>query len=481
MRHRLPSVALAAILFVACAGGATPERSAIERDRDASGEDEAERTGLEFPDVADDNRDDAIVEVAIAEIERFWGDELPAVYDEEFEPVDDVIAYGPNRDEVPCGNPPPDYDDIAGNAFYCPFDDLIAYDTDNLTDDLIEEFGPFSLVIVMAHEYGHAIQDEVGFGGERTIEFEQQADCFAGAFTRFVTEGNAQQMTAPLTDLDQSVAGFVSFRDELGISVDDFGAHGSAFDRVGAFQDGFRNGASRCAAYEDDPPPLPDLPLDQGDPGGGTAPFGPGERGDIFDISFTFLEEFWELALPQHFDQEWEPYAPDRIEEFDSDNAGSEPDCPDVAEEDMAGSAFYCSDEDFVAYDLQLMEDLYDDIGDFAVSSVIARQYSVGVQDQLGIRERSLESSLQADCFTGAWAAQVAADTLSVVVDDDEAGMSARDLDEAVVAFLLQDEAEGTDDTGSPFERVAAFRDGFVDGLPSCVTYLEGGAPGDDG
>ena len=38
-------------------------------------------------------------------------------------------------------------------------------------------------------------------------------------------------------------------RDAPGQSAADPSAHGSAFDRIGAFQDGFESGAEQCATY----------------------------------------------------------------------------------------------------------------------------------------------------------------------------------------------------------------------------------------
>ena len=57
--------------------------------------------------------------------------------------------------------------------------------------------------------------------------------------------------------------------------------------------------------------------------------------------------------------------------------------------------------------------------------------------------------------------------------------VSAGDLDEAVRSFLLLGEGVDPDEQGTAFERVAAFRDGFLDGLDGCQDYLDGGAPGE--
>ena len=40
----------------------------------------------------------------------------------------------------------------------------------------------------------------------------------------------------------------ITVRDPIGIDQLEPGGHGSAFDRVGAFQTGFTEGAARCAS-----------------------------------------------------------------------------------------------------------------------------------------------------------------------------------------------------------------------------------------
>ena len=46
---------------------------------------------------------------------------------------------------------------------------------------------------------------------------------------------------------DDAMLALVGFRDPLGVTPNDASAHGNAFDRVSAFQDGFTDGAQRCA------------------------------------------------------------------------------------------------------------------------------------------------------------------------------------------------------------------------------------------
>ena len=51
--------------------------------------------------------------------------------------------------------------------------------------------------------------------------------------------------------LDNAISGMLLLRDRPGIAAADPRAHGSAFDRVTAFKDGFDNGPKACAGYTD--------------------------------------------------------------------------------------------------------------------------------------------------------------------------------------------------------------------------------------
>ena len=511
LRSRLASAAVPLLLLAAACGteDASGDRDPVERGsgrNDDDGDDPDDETtttldqtaGIDLEDVPVADQDDVIIEAALEEVERFWETEFPEVYGQEFEPVQGgFFPYGPDRELPPCEGIS-SYEEIARNAFYCPGDDLIAWDTDNRTGDLLEDFGAFSLTIVAAHEYGHAVQARVPVTGP-TIALEQQADCFAGAFTAFVEDGNSDVLAVSIDDLDASVAGFLSLRDAPGTPATNPSAHGSAFDRVGAFQDGFLKGNERCAEYEEiyDSGGSTVIDLQFGPEDlvtGGNAPFRSTEGSDIFDITLGSLEAFWTAALPAQFGVEWEPLAEDdQVIAFDPDDESSLPPCPgdESAAEELAGQAFTCfgdpedPDDDFIAFDIDLARDLYDEIGDFAVSGIISQQYALVAQVLLGNLESDKESLLQSDCFSGAWAGELTLATLleggQELLDGTAVSISAGDLDEAVQSFLLLGQQEGADENqGSPFERVVAFRDGFLNGLPSCATYLEGGVPDEE-
>ena len=504
-RGRVVGGVLVALLVAGGCGGGDDEdagRDRIRIDREETTTTVDAAAGLDLDDIPVEDQDDAIIEATIDDVEAFWADEFPRVFDDEFEPVSGgFFPYGPDRELPECGGPVT-YEEIAQNAFYCPPNDLIAWDTDNLTNGLLEQFGAYTLAIVMAHEYGHAIQARIPVSGVDTIVIEQQADCFAGAFTAFVADGGSDQLTVSVDDLDSSIAGFIFIRDQVGTSSQAPGAHGSGFDRVGAFQDGFQNGTESCAEYPDifrsGGTTVVDIPLDPEDRNQGNAPLvatRPDEA-SIFDLTLGSLEVFFDLDVANALDFTWDPLLQDdQVIAFDPDDPASLPECPgaDVSVDDVAGIAFTCFGDpeepadDYVAFDSTLAARLHEEIGDFAVASLLAKQYAFVAQVLDGNLDDNQDSNLQADCLTGAYTGAVAAATLSregfpfnptdPEDPDSRLFLSAGDLDEAIQAFLTLGQNTDADIAGTPFQRVASFREGFFNGVDICATYLDGGAP----
>ena len=116
------------------------------------------------------------VKLATKDIEEFWVTAMPEVYGKPFEGL--AAGYHPYSPDVPppaCGNSPSSYKEMAGNAFYCPAGDFIAFDDYQLFPELNKEFGNFTLALVLAHEWGHGIQERAAITGP-TVYLEQQAD-----------------------------------------------------------------------------------------------------------------------------------------------------------------------------------------------------------------------------------------------------------------------------------------------------------------
>lgn len=415
----------------------------------------------------DDSR--ALASAAVADVEVYWVATYPEVYGGAFEPLDGYHPYGPDTPMPPCGDPPPSYEQIAENAFYCPSDDLIAWDEVGLVPPLQDQFGPFTIGIVLAHEFAHAVQARAGVAG-RTIDLELQADCFSGAWAAHVAAGESDVFAVDDEVLDASVAGMIAISDAPGTAEDDPLAHGSGFDRIGAFQEGFDGGARWCAEALDTPRETVEFGFTEGGVTSATPgdmpleDVGPDTPGLLTVIEID-LNEFFAWLLDDVGDT-WEPV--DRLVLVD-------PAVDDVAcdGERLTGSelrrvARYCAGENLVLLDgAGLVPDLYE-IGDFAVASKIAGLWARSAQAQLGVSGHD-GADLQADCLTGAWAASTVPGTPEVTPGSD-LQISAGDLDESIMGFL----AYGHDDPrarATVFDRTDALRTGVLDGHRACEDF----------
>ena len=140
--------------------------------------------------------------------------------------------------------------------------------------------GDFAVAYIVAHEYGHQVQDELGlfqkYGQQLpTMAFELQADCYAGTWAKSAYKENRLEDGDVQEALDAALA------------VGDFDAnnpahHGTPAQREGAWNSGFEAGdPSSCSRYLD-PANLGDAgSTPQQDPGAGDAPEQDPGAGDV--------------------------------------------------------------------------------------------------------------------------------------------------------------------------------------------------------
>ncbi|MGW0054484.1 neutral zinc metallopeptidase [Nocardia nova] len=188
---------------------------------------------------------------AIDDIQSYWRGEYHNEFDGDFTPVTKLYSWSakaPRSQETQFCK---DTTYHLVNAAYCRLDNSVGWDRGVLLPMMQDSFGKMAVVMVLAHEYGHAIQtmSRIVTAKDPVIVKEQQADCFAGAFMRHVAEDKAAHFTINTSDgLNNVLAATVAIRDAN--PEDPESVHGSAFERVTAVQIGFTDGPKGCKAID---------------------------------------------------------------------------------------------------------------------------------------------------------------------------------------------------------------------------------------
>lgn len=411
---------------------------------------------------SDGGKIDNLAASAVSDLEEYWSDAYSEAFEGDFQPVRALISWDAESfDGGFCGM------ETYGlvNAAFCKPDRTIGWDRGVLMPGLRRQNGDMGAVMVLAHEYGHAIQQQAGLVNRKTptLVAEQQADCLAGSYMRWVAQGDSPRFSLSTADgLNKLLAAVIAFRDpllteaEARVGIDE---HGSAFERISAFQFGFTDGPAACAAIDvkeinqrrGDLPVL--LPEDQ--------------SGDL-DIT-----EHWVRSMVDALNILFEPASPPQLNfrpETAADCANARPSPP----------ASYCPDTNTIVVDLAEMQALATpsdevDVGDLAggdntAFSVLISRYALALQHARGLVLDNAEAALRTACLTGVATAKMIKPVN--LPNGDTILLTAGDVDEAVSGILTNGLAASDvngESVPSGFARIDAFRVGILGDEQRCL------------
>lgn len=220
---------------------------------------------------ADANRDDVCRIIGtVNSVQDYWNDALPADVGRQYHAAKTVIFSGTTQSA--CGT-------ASGQVgpFYCPSDERVYIDAsffDELTSRFGADDGALAQEYVVAHEYGHHVENILGILAKgqdgRTgptsggVRIELMADCLAGVWASHASstkDADGETLLKPLTDDDIKSAlsaaasvGDDHIQESMGGGVNqDTWTHGSSESRQRWFLTGYKGGtANQCDTFSTD-------------------------------------------------------------------------------------------------------------------------------------------------------------------------------------------------------------------------------------
>ncbi|MEO9139141.1 MAG: neutral zinc metallopeptidase [Jatrophihabitans sp.] len=371
---------------------------------------------------------------------------------------------------------------LVDNAAYCRLDDSIVWDRidTHLFGQLAKKYGDFTVALIFAHEFGHAVQNRLGIfdSQPKTIFTESQADCAAGAWAKSAVDGRDPHFRdITLAKVDDALEGFLNGRDSTPVNVTEI-SHGNGFDRLSAVADGYDKGVTYCYSkgYFDSRV-FTERPFrDQQEASSGdNTPFEDVIKLGSDNVFVNDLNRFWTTAAKRI----GKTFKPVTIAE------AAHPKCGGASSVAEFG---YCPDDNTVYFSQSFAKQSYYSLpdiqvnktngdvtllsnqpADFALGTMFSIAWGYAVRHQFFGRSMDGSAALIAGlCYTGAYAKDI-----NVAPSQGAPQLlllSPADLDEGVAATLdvvPRDAAFGAQGT-TGLNRVQAFIEGYKSGLSVC-------------
>ncbi|HUH68075.1 MAG TPA: neutral zinc metallopeptidase [Mycobacterium sp.] len=405
--------------------------------------------------------------LSVNDIEEYWKSVYSQSLKGTFVPVGKLVSYDSNDSSSPIVCHSDTYQLV--NAFFTSRCDLIAWDRGVFMTVAQRYFGDMAVNGVLAHEFGHALQQMAKLVTRKdpTIVREQQADCFAGVYLFWVADGKSPRFTLSTADgLDHVLAGIITTRDPvMDADTENDDEHGSALDRISAFQMGFLSGTPACAGInmQEIEQRRGDLPTalrvdTNGNPETGEVPINE-------DTLSTLTEVLGRIFSPKQ---------PPTLSYRPAD-------CPDAK---ASPPASYCPVTNTIVVDLPALATMGKVAdakeytlpqGDDTALSIVMSRYALAVQHERGLPMQSPWTALRTACLTG-----VVHRKMAEPIDlpsQKQLLLAAGDLDEAVSGLLtnhlVASDADGTS-VPAGFTRIAAFRGGVAGDMDACYSRYPG-------
>ncbi|MRG60090.1 neutral zinc metallopeptidase [Agromyces sp. CFH 90414] len=212
-------------------------------------------------------RIDCRMQGASASLEDYWVDAAPNELGLQYRTPQDLILFDQSVSTA-CGGAT-----SATGPFYCPPDEAIYLDVtffDQLESRFGAEGGPLAEMYVVAHEWGHHVQQVAGTleasrDGQtgptsNAVRVELQADCFAGAWVANASETRDDQgvpflVTPTAEEVGQALSAAAAVGDDRiqestqGQVTPHTFTHGTSEQRQKWFTVGYEQGAAACDTF----------------------------------------------------------------------------------------------------------------------------------------------------------------------------------------------------------------------------------------